>query len=70
MIQPHDRLTGPASTPISVSLLTGFLGSGKTTVLNNPAAPRWEVSNGEIAAQKVLTLGLFTEEGISPDVAR
>lgn len=36
----------------------------------NPAAPRWEVSNGEIAAQKVLNLGLFTAEGKSPDVAR
>jgi len=36
----------------------------------NPAAPRWEVRNGEIAAQKVLNLGLFTAEGKSPDVAR
>ncbi len=36
----------------------------------NPAAPRWEVSNGAIAAQKVLNLGLFTAEGKSPDVAR
>jgi G3E family GTPase len=36
----------------------------------NPAAPRWEVRNGEIAAQKLLDLGLFTAEGKSPDVAR
>jgi G3E family GTPase len=36
----------------------------------NPAAPRWEVLNGEIAAQKVLNLGLFTAEGKTPDVAR
>ncbi len=36
----------------------------------NPAAPRWEVRNGEIAAQKVLNLGLFTAEGKTPDVAR
>jgi len=36
----------------------------------NPAAPRWEVRNGEIAAEKVLNLGLFTAEGKSPDVAR
>lgn len=36
----------------------------------NPAAPRWEVSNGEIAPQKVLKLGLFTADGKSPDVAR
>ena len=36
----------------------------------NPAAPRWAVSHGEIAAQKVLNLGLFTAEGKSPDVAR
>ncbi len=35
----------------------------------NPAAPRWEVSNGEIEAQKVLNLGLFNTEGKSPDVA-
>jgi len=35
----------------------------------NPAAPRWEVRNGEIAAQKVLNLGLFSAEGKSPDVA-
>jgi len=36
----------------------------------NPAAPRWEVRNGEIAPQKVLNLGLFTAEGKTPDVAR
>lgn len=36
----------------------------------NPAAPRREVRNGEIDAQKVLNLGLFTAEGKSPDVAR
>jgi G3E family GTPase len=36
----------------------------------NPAAPRWEVCNGEIAPQKVLKLGLFTADGKSPDVAR
>jgi len=35
----------------------------------NPAAPYWEVSNGEIEAQKVLNLGLFNAEGKSPDVA-
>jgi len=34
----------------------------------NPAAPRWEVRNGEIAAHKLLDLGLFTAEGKSPDV--
>ncbi len=36
----------------------------------NPAAPRWEISKGEIAAQKVLNLGLFTAKGKLPDVAR
>ncbi|MEE4378710.1 MAG: GTP-binding protein [Candidatus Competibacteraceae bacterium] len=36
----------------------------------NQAAPRWEVCNGEIAAWKVLNLGLFTAEGKLPDVAR
>ncbi len=36
----------------------------------NPAAPRWEVGNGEIAAEKVLNLGLFTAKGKPPDVAR
>ncbi len=36
----------------------------------NRAAPRWDVSNGEIAAQKVLNLGLFTASGKQPDVAR
>lgn len=36
----------------------------------NPAAPRSEVRNGEIAAHRVLNLGLFTAEGKSPDVAR
>lgn len=35
----------------------------------NPAALRWEVSNGEIAAQQVLNLGLFSAAGKSPDVA-
>ncbi len=36
----------------------------------NAAAPRWEVCNGEIAARRVLNLGLFTAEGKTPDVAR
>ena len=36
----------------------------------NPAARRWEARNGEIAAQKVLNLGLFTADGKTPDVAR
>lgn len=36
----------------------------------NPAAPRWEVRNGEIAANKVLNLGLFSADGKTPDVAR
>ncbi len=36
----------------------------------NPSASRWEVHNGEIAAQKVMNLGLFTADGKSPDVAR
>jgi G3E family GTPase len=36
----------------------------------NPAASRWVVRNGEIAAPKVLNLGLFTGEGKTPDVAR
>ena len=36
----------------------------------NPAAPRWEISNGEIAAQKLLNLGLFNPESKSPDVVR
>jgi G3E family GTPase len=36
----------------------------------NPAASRWVVRNGEIAAPKLLNLGLFTAEGKSPDVSR
>lgn len=36
----------------------------------NPAAPRYEVDNGEIAAKKVLNLGLFTTEGKMPEVQR
>ncbi|MXS86071.1 GTP-binding protein [Nitrosomonas sp. HPC101] len=36
----------------------------------NPAAPRWEVCNGEIAPQKVLNLGLFSTDSKTPDVAR
>ncbi len=36
----------------------------------NQSAPRWEVNNGEIAAQKVLDLGLFTAKGKIPDVQR
>lgn len=36
----------------------------------NPAARRWELRNGKIAAPEVLNLGLFTAEGKSPDVAR
>ncbi|MGE8047131.1 CobW family GTP-binding protein [Pseudomonas monteilii] len=36
----------------------------------NPAAPRWEILNGELQAQKVLNIGLFSHEGKSPDVGR
>ncbi|KLJ02304.1 GTP-binding protein [Luteimonas sp. FCS-9] len=36
----------------------------------NPAAPRWEVTHGEIAAEKLLDLGLFSIEDKAPDVAR
>ncbi|WP_345797171.1 GTP-binding protein [Castellaniella sp. MT123] len=36
----------------------------------NPAAPRWDVCNGEIAPRKVLHLGLFSTDGKSPNVAR
>ncbi|AHF03947.1 ATP-binding protein [Marichromatium purpuratum 984] len=36
----------------------------------NPAAPRWEVRDGEIAAHQVLGLGLFDATGKTPDVAR
>ncbi len=36
----------------------------------NPAATRWEVRHGEIAAQNVLGLGLFSAQNKAPDVAR
>lgn len=36
----------------------------------NPSAPRWEVSKGEIAANRVLDLGLFSASDKLPDVAR
>lgn len=36
----------------------------------NPAAQRWEIRNGEIAARNVLNLGLFTAKNKLPDVAR
>lgn len=36
----------------------------------NPAAPRWEVRNGVIAADRVLDLGLFSADGKTPDVKR
>jgi len=36
----------------------------------NPAAPRWQVHNGQIAPQKVLNLGLFTAASKTPDVMR
>ena len=36
----------------------------------NPAAPRWQVVNGEIAPKQILNLGLFTAESKTPDVAR
>jgi len=36
----------------------------------NPAAPRFEVINGEITAQKVLNLGLFNAEDKTPNVKR
>ena len=34
----------------------------------NPAAPRWEVSDGKICARKVLNLGLFSAKAKVPDV--
>lgn len=34
----------------------------------NPAAPRWEIQDGHLQARKILSLGLFTHEGKSPDV--
>lgn len=36
----------------------------------NPAAPRWQVSNGKIAADKILNLGLFNAKTKQTDVAR
>jgi G3E family GTPase len=36
----------------------------------NPAAPRWEARHGEIAPEKVLSLGLFSTEGKGPDVEK
>ncbi|RCS58122.1 CobW family GTP-binding protein [Parvibium lacunae] len=36
----------------------------------NPAATRWEVTNGEISAQHVLNLGLFATTDKTPDVQR
>ena len=36
----------------------------------NPAAPRWEVYNGEVAPSKLLNLGLFNADGKTSDVAR
>ena len=36
----------------------------------NPAAKRWQISNGEIAAEKLLNLGLFNTASKSPDVVR
>lgn len=36
----------------------------------NPAAPRWKVSQGEITADKLLNLGLFSTANKTNDVAR
>ena len=36
----------------------------------NPAAPRWEIHNGEVAPSKLLHLGLFNADEKTPDVAR
>lgn len=36
----------------------------------NPAVPRWDVRGGQIEAEKVLGLGLFTHQGKAPDVER
>ena len=47
----------------------------RTALLNrmraiNPAAPRWEIYNGEVSPSKLLNLGLFKADGKTPDVAR
>ena len=36
----------------------------------NPAAPRWDVRNGEIAPAKILDLGLLSPDSKTPDVVR
>ncbi|QEM82254.1 CobW family GTP-binding protein [Halomonas binhaiensis] len=36
----------------------------------NPAAQRWDIHHGELAASNVLDLGLFSTTGKAPDVAR
>lgn len=36
----------------------------------NPAAQQWQIRNGEIAAQKLLDLGLFNTKNKSPNVVR
>lgn len=36
----------------------------------NPAAPRWAVHRGEVAAARLLGLGVFSTDGKTPDVAR
>jgi G3E family GTPase len=36
----------------------------------NPAAARWEVRDGDLAAEKVIDLGLFSTRSKSPDVDR
>lgn len=36
----------------------------------NPAAPRWVVHRGEVAAARLLGLGVFSTDGKTPDVAR
>lgn len=53
-------------------LTTEVQRSALLTRLNtiNPTAQRWQISSGEIAAQKILDLGLFNANNKSPDVAR
>ncbi|XAG02411.1 GTP-binding protein [Pseudomonas sp. REB1044] len=71
----HQKAIKPAAMADVLLLTKGDLGGPehRANLLErladiNPVAPRWEIQNGDLQAEKILGLGLFTHEGKSPDV--
>lgn len=73
----HPEAVKQAAVADVLLLTKGDLANGaqRTELLKrldsiNPASPRWEVTGGNIEAEKLLGLGLFPHQGQAPDIER